>query len=71
MAMTPLGLKSFIITELQNQGFAPLNPATGGEAERYIEALATAIVTYIQQNAEVTTNVAGGSSSGSHPGTIS
>ena len=65
MAMTNAGLKAAIIAEMQAQGFAPTNAATNGEAEKYIEALATAIVTYIQANAQVP--VPGGSSAGTYP----
>lgn len=52
MTMTPAGLKAKIITEMQSQGFDPTNSATNGEAEKYIEALATAIVEYIQDEAK-------------------
>ena len=52
MAMTALGLKSAILTEMATQGFDISNPNTNGEADAYIEALATAIVQYIQANAQ-------------------
>lgn len=51
MPMTPAGLKTAIKTEMANQGFDIDNPATNGEGDRYVEALATAIVEYIQANA--------------------
>lgn len=50
--MTGSGLKSAIITKMISKGFQPLNPATNGEAEAYIEALAEAVVEYIQANGE-------------------
>lgn len=52
MAMTPSGLKAEIISQMQAQGFNPLDSKTGGQAEKYIEAIATAVVLYIQQNAK-------------------
>lgn len=52
MAMTSMGLKTAIISEMIVQGFDPLNVATQGQAEAYIEAIATAVVTYIHANAE-------------------
>lgn len=64
MAMTPNGLKAVIIAEMSAQGFNITNPQTGGEGEKYVEALATAIVNYIQASAEVP--VTSGSSSGTY-----
>ena len=52
MAMTPAGLKAEIISQMQAQGFSPTNPKANGEAEKYIEAIATAVVLYIQANAK-------------------
>jgi NADP-dependent 3-hydroxy acid dehydrogenase YdfG len=51
MAMSTSGLKSAILSEMANQGF---NIPASAYGEQYIEALATAIVTYIQANATVT-----------------
>jgi NADP-dependent 3-hydroxy acid dehydrogenase YdfG len=51
MAMSTSGLKSAILSEMANQGF---NIPVSAYGEQYIEALATAIVTYIQTNATVT-----------------
>ena len=65
MALDAAGLKSEIIALMQAAGFDPLNPAAGGEAEAYIQALATAIVTHIQANGQVI--VSGGSSAGTYP----
>ena len=56
MAMTASGLKSAIISEMNSQGFNISNPANQGQAEAYIEALATAIVDYIQANAKAIDN---------------
>lgn len=52
MAMTPAGLKSAIKTEMATQGFDIDNAATNGQADKYVEALATAIVEYIQSSAQ-------------------
>ena len=62
MALDQTVLKTQINNELTARGLSPLNPATGGEAERYIEALAVAIVNHIKADAEVP--VTGGSSAG-------
>lgn len=53
MAMTGAGLKAAIKSEMAAQGFNIDNPATNGEADKYIEAIATAVVSYIQANAQV------------------
>lgn len=52
MAMTTAGMKAAIKAEMASAGFNIDNPATNGEADAYIEAFATAIVEYIQANAE-------------------
>ena len=62
MALSDSALKAEIISQMQAQGFDPTNPATGGEAEKYIEAIATAVVNHITSAAEVP--VAGGGSYG-------
>lgn len=64
MALSDANSKSIIIQEMQLQGFLPLNPATGGEAEKYIDALAIAINRILKEDADVI--VSGGSSSGTH-----
>ena len=64
MTISEAGLKSAIIGQMQAKGFNPTNTETNGEGEKYIEALATAIVQYIKTNADVV--VAGGSSSGTY-----
>lgn len=63
MATSESATKAKLIAEMQARGFDPLNSATNGEAEKYIEAIAAAIVRTIQEDAEVP--VAGG---GSYPG---
>lgn len=53
MAMTTQGLKSAIIGSMLAEGFLPNHPDTDGQADKYIEALASAIVGYIKNSAEV------------------
>ena len=63
MATSDAASKQIVIEELTAAGFQPLNPETGGEAEKYAEAIAKAINRIITETAEVP--VAGG---GSYPG---
>ncbi len=64
MALSASTLKSAIIAEMSAQGFNITNPETGGQGEKYIEALAEAIVAHIQSNAEVI--IPSGSSAGTY-----
>ncbi len=52
MAMTPAGMKAAIKAEMANQGFDIDNAATNGQADKYLDAIATGIVNYIQSNAQ-------------------
>ena len=65
MPLSDSSLKARIISEMQSQGFNPTNAATNGEAEKFFEALAKAIVDEITTNAIVP--VPGGSSAGNYP----
>lgn len=65
MSMSAAGLAQAIIIQMSAQGFSPLSAETDGQAVKYINALSTAIVQYIQANAEAA--VSGGSSAGNHP----
>lgn len=65
MATSESSTKSKLISEMQSRGFDPLGAATNGEGEKYIEAIAAAIVRTIKEDAQVT--VSGGSSAGTYP----
>lgn len=67
MAMTSSGMKAAIKTEMSNQGFDIDNVVNDGQADKYIEAIATAIVTYIQSNAEADDTGTTGTPAGKWP----
>ena len=50
--MTEAGMKADIKAEMAARGFNIDNPATAGEADKYIEAIAAGIVKHIQANAQ-------------------
>lgn len=64
MPITSAGLKAQIISEMTGRGFNPLHPATNGEAEQYIEAIATAVVSYLTANALIVGTVTSGVAAG-------
>ena len=71
MALDTNRLANLIMDEMESRGLAPRNPKADGKAIALYTSIAAAVVQEIQANAEVTTVVGGGSSAGSHPGTIS
>lgn len=67
MALAASGLKTAIITEIENIGGFTIDNEYC-KLEEFAEALATAIVSYITSNAVVTTIVTGVQSGGSTAG---
>lgn len=67
MALTLASLSTKIQTEIIALYGAPDDAA---RLKQFADAIAKAVVDEIQQNAEVTVTVVGGSSAGTHSGTV-
>jgi len=65
MAMNSSQLASEILDALESAGLQPRNPKASGIPEAMWTAVASAIVSHIESNAQVV--IPGGSSSGTYP----
>ena len=68
MTLAISGLSDAIKTEIENE-FGSAEDQS--QIEKYSDAMAKAVINYFKANAVITINVVGGSSSGTHTGTIS